>query len=110
MAGIEHGALEVFRPAMFTRNRSRCCSGMASIPDSHAASHGMSVPHNRSIWSSRFAIKLQAKVAHVFQATPGRLHWSTPDPAKVTGSEAEIGEAFDRAFFMLKSRVEEFMT
>jgi arsenate reductase len=45
-----------------------------------------------------------------FPGNPRKLHWSTPDPAKVTGSEAEIDEAFDRAFFMLKSRVEEFMT
>jgi arsenate reductase len=45
-----------------------------------------------------------------FPGSPRKLHWSTPDPAKVTGSEAEIDAAFDRAFFMLKSRVEELMT
>jgi len=45
-----------------------------------------------------------------FPGNPRKLHWSTPDPAKVTGSEAEIDAAFDRAFFKLKSRVEEFMT
>jgi arsenate reductase len=38
---------------------------------------------------------------------PKKLHWSTPDPAKATGSEAEIDAAFDRAFLMLKNRVEE---
>lgn len=40
-----------------------------------------------------------------FPGTPKELHWSTPDPAKVTGSEAEIDAAFDKAFIMLKSRV-----
>lgn len=45
-----------------------------------------------------------------FPGNPRKLHWSTPDPAKVTGSEAEINAAFDQAFFMLKSRVEELMT
>ena len=44
-----------------------------------------------------------------FPGDPKKLHWSTPDPAKSTGSEAEINAAFDRAFFMLKNRVEEFM-
>ncbi|WHZ16650.1 MAG: Arsenate reductase thioredoxin-coupled, LMWP family [Nitrospira sp.] len=34
------------------------------------------------------------------------MHWSTPDPAKATGSEAEITEAFDEAFLILKKRVE----
>jgi arsenate reductase (thioredoxin) len=45
-----------------------------------------------------------------FPGRPRKLHWSTPDPAKVTGSEAEMDAAFDRAFLMLKSRVEELMT
>lgn len=44
-----------------------------------------------------------------FPGSPKKLHWSTPDPAKATGSEADIDAAFDRAFFMLKSRVEELM-
>ncbi|PIR37831.1 MAG: phosphotyrosine protein phosphatase [Alphaproteobacteria bacterium CG11_big_fil_rev_8_21_14_0_20_39_49] len=35
-----------------------------------------------------------------------KLHWSTPDPAKATGSEEEIDKAFDEAFLMLKGRVE----
>lgn len=36
-----------------------------------------------------------------------RLHWSTPDPAKAEGSEAEIEAAFDEAFNMLKTRIEQ---
>lgn len=43
----------------------------------------------------------------LFPGNPKKLHWSTPDPAKVTGSEAAKDEAFDNAFFMLKNRVEE---
>lgn len=35
-----------------------------------------------------------------------KLHWSTPDPAKATGTEEEINAAFDEAFFMLKHRIE----
>ena len=45
----------------------------------------------------------------LFLGTPKKLHWSTPDPAKVTGSEAEIDAAFDHVFVMLKTRVEELM-
>jgi arsenate reductase len=43
----------------------------------------------------------------LFPGNPNKLHWSTPDPAKATGSEAEIYAVFDKAFFMLKNRVEE---
>lgn len=35
-----------------------------------------------------------------------KLHWSTPDPAKATGTEEEVNAAFDEAFFMLKHRIE----
>jgi arsenate reductase len=45
----------------------------------------------------------------LFPGNPKKLHWSTPDPAKVTGSEAEIDAAFDQAFFMLKNRVEDVL-
>lgn len=44
-----------------------------------------------------------------FPGSPKKLHWSTPDPAKVIGSEPEKDAAFDKAFFMLKHRVEELM-
>jgi len=43
----------------------------------------------------------------LFPGKPKKLHWSTPDPAKATGSEAEIDAAFDRAFLLLKNRVED---
>jgi len=42
----------------------------------------------------------------LFSGSPKKLHWSTPDPAKVTGSEAEQNAAFDQAFFLLKNRIE----
>lgn len=44
-----------------------------------------------------------------FPGSPKKLHWSTPDPAKATGSELEKAEAFDKALFMFKNRVEELM-
>jgi arsenate reductase len=45
----------------------------------------------------------------LFPGPPKKLHWSTPDPAKVTGSDSEIDAAFDEVFFMLKNRVEELI-
>ena len=42
----------------------------------------------------------------LFPGSPKKLHWSTPDPAKATGSEAEKDRAFNKAFLMLRSRVE----
>ncbi|HMF85877.1 MAG TPA: arsenate reductase ArsC, partial [Nitrospiraceae bacterium] len=46
----------------------------------------------------------------LFPGSPKKLYWSTPDPAKATGPISEIDAAFDKAFFMLKNRVEELMT
>jgi arsenate reductase len=43
----------------------------------------------------------------LFSGKPKKLHWSTPDPAKATGPQAEIDAAFDKAFLMLKNRVED---
>ena len=35
-----------------------------------------------------------------------KLHWSTPAPAKATGTEEERDAFFDEAFTMLKNRIE----
>mgnify|MGYP001216881810 CR=1 FL=1 len=45
----------------------------------------------------------------VFHGPHQKLHWSTPDPAATTGSEEDINAAFDNAFHMLKSRIEEHL-
>src|SRR5688572_32864033 len=45
----------------------------------------------------------------LFPGSPKKLHWSTPDPAKATGSEADKDEAFDKIFLMLKTHVEELL-
>lgn len=42
----------------------------------------------------------------LFPGSPEKLHWSTPDPAKAEGTEAQIEAAFDEAFSMLKNRIE----
>jgi arsenate reductase (thioredoxin) len=46
----------------------------------------------------------------LFPGNPTKLHWSMPDPAKVTGSDANIDAAFDQAFFMLKNRIAEMLS
>ncbi len=40
---------------------------------------------------------------------PMTAHWGIPDPATVTGTEAEIGVAFNSAYRMLKRRIELFL-
>ncbi len=42
----------------------------------------------------------------IFPGAPKKLHWSTPDPAKATGTNEEIEAAFDEAFALLKARIE----
>jgi arsenate reductase (thioredoxin) len=43
----------------------------------------------------------------VFFGDHQKLHWSTPDPAHVQGSEEAVQAAFDEAFGMLKRRIED---
>ena len=46
----------------------------------------------------------------IFPGQPKKLHWSIPDPAKATGTQADIQAAFDQAFFLLKERIEALQT
>ena len=50
-----------------------------------------------------------AESCPVFLGPVKKLHWSTPDPAKATGTYKEIETAFDQAFFMLKSKIEDYL-
>lgn len=50
-----------------------------------------------------------AESCPVFLGGAKKLHWSTPDPARVTGDDDEINAAFDLAFRMLNDRVEGYL-
>lgn len=50
-----------------------------------------------------------AESCPVFLGPVRKLHWSTPDPAKATGTDDEISAAFDEAYLMLKSRIEGYI-
>lgn len=50
-----------------------------------------------------------AESCPVFLGPVKKLHWSTPDPAKATGTEAQIDAAFDEAFNILKERIEVYL-
>ena len=39
-----------------------------------------------------------------------RSHWGVEDPAKATGSEAEIDARFEQAYRTLRARIEAFLT
>lgn len=47
-----------------------------------------------------------AESCPAFLGNHEKLHWSTPDPAKATGTDEEINAAFDEAFAVLKHRIE----
>lgn len=50
-----------------------------------------------------------AEICPAFFGPVRKLHWSTPDPAKATGTDKEIEAAFDEAFFMLKAKIEDYL-
>lgn len=45
----------------------------------------------------------------VWPGQPISAHWGVPDPAEVTGSEAEIAHAFNEAYRMLHQRISIFV-
>lgn len=47
-----------------------------------------------------------AEVCPIFPGQPAKLHWSIPDPAKATGTDAEVRQAFEAVFQQLKQRIE----
>lgn len=50
-----------------------------------------------------------AESCPVFLGPAKKLHWSTPDPAKATGTEAQIDAAFDEAFSVLKLSIQDYL-
>jgi arsenate reductase len=50
-----------------------------------------------------------AESCPAFLGPARKLHWSIPDPAKATGTEAQIEAAFDNAFLMLKEHIEKLI-
>lgn len=45
----------------------------------------------------------------VYLAPVPRTHWGVDDPAKATGTDAEIDAAFDTAYRILRARIEAFL-
>lgn len=46
------------------------------------------------------------EICPLFPGNPKKLHWSTPDPAAASGTEADITHAFEAAYDMLRTRIE----
>jgi protein-tyrosine-phosphatase len=51
-----------------------------------------------------------AETCPVWPGQPMTAHWGVPDPAAVTGNEAEIGLAFADAYRMLYNRISTFVS
>lgn len=82
--------------------------------------HGIDPGHPRSKSWSEFAdqsfdliVTLCDQAAGescpLFPGKPKKIHWSTPDPAKKTGSETERALAFEETFTLLKKRIEDLL-
>lgn len=50
------------------------------------------------------------EICPLFPGQPRKLHWSIPDPGRVSGTEAEIQAAFDRTFSLLKDHIKALVT
>ena len=50
------------------------------------------------------------EVCPIWPGQPMSAHWGIPDPARATGTEAEIGLAFADAYRMLNNRIAIFMS
>ncbi len=46
----------------------------------------------------------------VWPGQPLRAHWGIADPAVVTGADADIADAFAKAYSRLKTRIQRFVT
>lgn len=79
--------------------------------------HGIALENPRSKSWDEFAGQAFDKVITVchqaasescplFPGQYDKLHWSTPDPARAEGSEAQIDAAFDEVFHLLRQRIE----
>jgi len=79
--------------------------------------HGIEMGETRSKSWDEFANKkfdlvitvcdeAASETCPVFLGDFKKLHWSTPDSAKVLGTESEIDAAFDAAYQLLKDRIE----
>tara|TARA_R110000772_G_scaffold110801_2_gene214439 strand:- start:1429 stop:1839 length:411 start_codon:yes stop_codon:yes gene_type:complete len=45
----------------------------------------------------------------LFLGNSEKIHWSIPDPAKKKGSNIEINEAFNSAYYLLKENIEKHL-
>lgn len=50
------------------------------------------------------------EVCPIWPGHPATAHWGIPDPAKATGTPAEIQLAFDQAYRMLATRIAVFLS
>lgn len=45
----------------------------------------------------------------MFPGSPWKAHWGLPDPADVSGSEAEVDATFEETWRLLEMRVQAFL-
>jgi arsenate reductase len=106
VAGIGHGAREVIQRDMFTRSRSETLKRHGIDPGQPRSKSWDEFAHQFFDLVITVCDQAAGESCPLFSGNPKKLHWSTPDPAKATGSVTEIEAAFDHAFLMLKNRIQ----
>lgn len=78
----------------------------------------LGIPHSKSLndfTNEKFDLvvtvcdKAAGESCPVFLEQVKKQHWSIPDPAKAQGTEEDIRKAFELAFSMLKSHIEDLL-
>lgn len=91
-------------PGMSIPGRWPCCSERVFLLKGSAASPGMTSPSPHVVITVCASAAGETCPAYLGPAI--RAHWGVEDPAKATGSEAEIEAAFDTAYRILRHRIE----
>ena len=88
--------------------------GALATLERHGTAQGAPISESWDVYADnpfRYVITVcdsaAAEICPLFPGPAEKLHWGTPDPSHVTGTDAEIEAAFDAAFAKLKRHVEE---
>ena len=65
--------------------------------------------HRSWISSLRYATRRRRDLCPVWPGNPVTAHWGVPDPAAVTGDEAQQRKAFRDAYLALENRIKIFV-
>lgn len=97
------------QPAGYVHPRSLALLAREGIPtEGYASKSWNELPHAPDLVITVCA-GAAGEACPVYLAPVPRAHWGVDDPAKITGTDAEIDAAFERAYRILRVRIEAFL-